>query len=84
MPRVYDESVKEETVVAYPLGTFYVRDRLLPDMESDPTFAGLCTDWRNLIEMIRDISEERLGLSPQAIYRLGGYAGSNDSERNGG
>ena len=28
------------------------------------------TDWRNLIEMIRDISEERLGLSPQAIYRL--------------
>jgi len=70
VPRVYDESVKEETVVAYPLGTFYVRDRLLPDMESDPAFAGLRTDWRNLIEMIRDISEEQLGLSPQAIYRL--------------
>ena len=37
-----------------------MRDRLLPDMESDPTFAGLYADWRNLIEMIRDISEERL------------------------
>ncbi len=70
VPRVYDESVKEETVVAYPLGTFYVRDRLLPSMRDEPEFKGLCSDWWDSIGMIRDISEERLGLSPQAIYRL--------------
>ncbi len=70
VPRVYDEAVKEETVVAYPLGTMVVRDLLLPTHAGDPAFAGLHPDWSNRIDMIRDISEENLGVGPQAIYRL--------------
>ncbi len=70
VPRVYDDAVKEETVVAYPLGTFVVRDLLLPELAGAGPFASMPPDWRARIEMIRDISEETLHIGPQAIYQL--------------
>jgi len=70
VPRVYDEAVKEETVVAYPLGVFVVRDLLLPRLRNEAAFQGLVSDYKERIHMIRDISEENLGLGVEAIYRL--------------
>ncbi len=70
VPRIYDEGVKEETVVAYPLGTFYVRELLLPRLAGEDEFAGLATDFRERIRLIRDISRENIGIGTAAIYRL--------------
>lgn len=70
VPRVYDEAVKEETVVAYPLGVFVVKELLLPRLKDETAFAGLAADYKERIDMIRDISEENLGVGPEAIYRL--------------
>jgi galactokinase len=70
VPRIYDEAVKEETVVVYPLGTFYVRELLLPRLAGEGEFAGLASDFKERIHMIRDISSEQLGIGTAAIYRL--------------
>lgn len=70
VPRVYDEAVKEETVVAYPLGVFVVKELLLPRLKEEAAFAGLAADFKERIHMIRDISEGNLGVGPAAIYRL--------------
>ncbi|MEW6751717.1 MAG: galactokinase family protein [Candidatus Latescibacterota bacterium] len=70
VPRVYDDAVKEETVIAYPLGTFAVRDLLLPRLAADPDFSGLVPDWRQRTVFIRDITLDNLGLSLPALYRL--------------
>ena len=68
--RVYDEAVKEETVIAYPLGTFMVRDLLLPRLQGKPGFEGLVPDFRERITFIRDVTAANLGLGPPAIYQL--------------
>ena len=71
IPRVYDEAVKEETVAAYPIGTFVIRDLLLPSQDlTSGEFAGLVTDYRERIRFLRDISDENLGVSVAAIGRL--------------
>jgi galactokinase len=70
VPRVYDEAVKEETVVAYPLGVFVVRELLLPRLANAAAFHGLVPDYKERIHMIRDISEGNLGIGVEAIYRL--------------
>ncbi len=70
VPRIYDDSVKEETVIAYPLGTFVVRDLLLPRLQADPEFAGLVSDYARRIDLVRDITAANLGLGLAAIYRL--------------
>ncbi len=70
VPRVYDEAVKEETVVAYPLGTFVVKELLLPRLKDEPAFSGLAPDYKERIAMIRDIDEANLGVGTEAIYRL--------------
>ncbi|HIC69374.1 MAG TPA: hypothetical protein EYO90_07590 [Candidatus Latescibacteria bacterium] len=68
VPRVYDDAVKEETVIAYPLGTFLVRDLLLP--EAARGWRGLVGDYAQRIEFIRDISADNLGLEVAQIYQL--------------
>lgn len=70
VPRVYDDAVKEETVIAYPLGTFMVRDLLLPDREAARGWRGLVGDYAQRIEFIRDISADNLGLEVAQIYQL--------------
>ena len=70
VPRVYDEAVKEETVIAYPLGTFLIRDVLLPQLQSEPGFEDLVADYKERIVFIRDIEEKNLGISLAGIYRL--------------
>ena len=68
--RQYDEAVKEETVIAYPLGAFIARELILPKLQGTPLCAGLRDDFRDRIRFIRDITAENLGLSPSAIYRV--------------
>ncbi len=70
VPRVYDDAMKEETVIAYPLGTFMVRDLLLPRWRGTADFAGLVPDYADRIEFIRDITENNLGLGLPAMYQL--------------
>lgn len=70
VPRVYDDAMKEETVIAYPLGTFLVRDLLLPALRQDPEFSGLPVDFRDRILFIRDLTEARLRIGLPALYRL--------------
>ncbi len=70
VPRIYDEAVKEETVIAYPLGTFMIRDLLLPKYEGGPDFENLVSDFRERIAFIRDIGERNLGIGLPGIYRL--------------
>ena len=68
--RQYDEAVKEETVIAYPLGAFIARELILPKLQGTPVCTGLRDDFRDRIRFIRDITAENLGLSPSAIYRV--------------
>jgi galactokinase len=70
VPRIYDDAMKEETVIAYPLGTFLVRELLLPALLEDPEFRGLPDDFRDRIAFIRDLTEARLGIGLSALYRL--------------
>jgi galactokinase len=70
VPRVYDDAVKEETVIAYPLGTFMVRELLLPRMQGQPGFEGLVPDFRQRLALIRDITQQNLGIELPALYRL--------------
>ena len=70
VPRVYDEAGKEETVLAYPLGTFLVRDVLLPTRVGTPGWEGLVPDFRERIEMIRDITPKNLGLTTAQLCDL--------------
>lgn len=70
VPRVYDEGGKEETVLAYPLGTFVVRDLLLPQHEGQPGWEGLAPDYRDRLELIRDITPENLGISRAQMCQL--------------
>jgi len=70
VPRVYDDAIKEETVIAYPLGAFLVRELLLPDREGTTGWSGLCADYRDRIEFIRDISCDHLGIDVAQMYEL--------------
>ncbi|MBT3343640.1 MAG: hypothetical protein HN712_30060 [Gemmatimonadetes bacterium] len=70
VPRVYDEGGKEETVLAYPLGTFVVRDLLLPAREGKPGWEGLVPDYRERLELIRDITPENLNITRAQMAEL--------------
>ena len=70
VPRVYDEAGKEETVLAYPLGTWLLRDVLLPAKVGSSGWEGMVHDFRERIEMIRDITPERLGITTAQLCEL--------------
>ena len=70
VPRVYDEAGKEETVLAYPLGTYLLRDVLLPARLGAPGWEGLAPDFRERVEMIRDLTPENLGLTTAQLCEL--------------
>ena len=70
VPRVYDEAGKEETVLAYPLGTWLVRDVLLPAKVGAPGWESLVPDFRERIDLIRDITPERLGIRTPQLCEL--------------
>ncbi len=61
--RTYDEAVKEETVIAYPLGAFIARELILPQL-------GKNSNVRDRIRYIRDIATAPLGLSLAELYRV--------------
>ena len=46
VPRVYDDAMKEETVIAYPLGTFMTKELMLPQFEGKPGFENLVEEAR--------------------------------------
>ena len=52
--REYDEAVKEETVIAYPLGAYIARELILPRL-------GKSSDVCERIRYIRDIAPDSLG-----------------------
>ena len=70
VPRVYDEAGKEETVLAYPLGTWFVRDVLLPAKVGAPGWESLVPDFRQRIDLIRDITPEGLGITTPQLCEL--------------
>ncbi|MCY3737937.1 MAG: hypothetical protein OXG13_16120 [Gemmatimonadaceae bacterium] len=70
VPRVYDEAGKEETVLAYPVGTYLLREVLLPARLGAPGWEGLVPDFRERIEMIRDLTPENLGLTTAQLCEL--------------
>ena len=59
--REYDEAVKEETVIAYPLGAFIARELVLPRL-------GKSHAVRERVRYLRDIAPEPLGLSLAELY----------------
>ena len=61
--REYDEAVKEETVIAYPLGTFIVRELILPRL-------GISSAVCERVRYIRDITSESLEMSLAELYRV--------------
>ena len=65
--REYDEAVKEETVIAYPLGTFIARELILLGL------MGRSHAVRERVRYLRDIVPEPLGLSLEGLYRVLGY-----------
>jgi len=70
VPRVYDDAVKEESVIAYSLGAFLVRDVLLPQLKGSPGWESLCDDFPERIGFIRDITSDNLGLDVPRICEL--------------
>ena len=61
--REYDEAVKEETVIAYPLGAFIARELILPQLG---TSRAVC----ERVRYLRDIAPETLVLSLAELYRV--------------
>ena len=73
VPRVYDEAAKEETVAAYSLGTFVIRELLLPELSGaggHPAFVGLASDYAERIHYLRDLRAARIGMGTAAICQL--------------
>jgi hypothetical protein len=67
---VYDEAVKEETVIAYPLGTFLARQLILPRLAGTPGFEALAPDYAERLAYIRDLTCENLGLGLPQLYQV--------------
>ena len=65
--RTYDEAVKEETVIAYPLGAFIAREFILLGL------MGKNRAVRERVRYLRDIVPRPLGLSLVGLYRVLGY-----------
>lgn len=61
--REYDEAVKEETVIAYPLGAFVARELILPRL-------GTSRAVRERIRYIRDLAPGPQGLSLAELYQV--------------
>ena len=70
VPRIYNEVVKEETVAAYSVGTFVIRELLLPDLRGESEFAGLARNFKERIHLLRDITSTNLGVGLRGICRL--------------
>ncbi|MFH1571048.1 MAG: galactokinase family protein [Gemmatimonadota bacterium] len=70
VPRVYDDAIKEETVIAYPLGTFLVRDLLLPTLARTGGWEALRPDFAECLRFIRDITADNLGLGVHHLCQL--------------
>jgi len=68
--RVYDEAVKEETVIAYPLGAFLACQQVLPRLEGTPGFEGLVSDYALRVAYIRDLTGEHLGIGLPQLYQV--------------
>ena len=70
VPRVYEDALKEETVIAYPLGTFLIREILLPEMAATARWGSLAADFRDRIRYIRDVAASELGVTTAHIFDL--------------
>jgi len=70
VPRVSDEARKEETVIAYELGTFMVKHLLLPAVQGRPGWGGLRPDYGDRIHLIRDVTADNLGIDTAQLCEL--------------
>ena len=61
--REYDEAIKEETVIAYPLGAFIARELILPRLGKNRAVG-------DRVRYLRDIAPEPLGLSLAELYQV--------------
>ena len=62
--------LKEETVVAYPIGTFFARELFFSQNEFGNNGVSLKEGWYDRINLIRDLSEDNLGLETETVYRF--------------
>jgi galactokinase len=70
VPRVSDEARKEESVIAYELGTFMVKHLVLPAVLGRPGWEKLRPDCSGRIELIRDVTAENLGIDTAQLCEL--------------
>ena len=70
VPRVSDEARKEESVIAYQLGTFMVKHLLLPAVAGRSGWEGLRPDWEEHVELIRDVTAGNLGIDTGQLCEL--------------
>ena len=70
VPRVYDEAVKEETAMAYPLAAFLVREILLKSFAERADWPSMAADVRDRLRLVRDIRTDTLGLSQRHICEI--------------
>ena len=70
VPRIYEDTVKEETVIAYPLGTFFAREVFFSQIQLKEMGINLKVGWYDRINLIRDLNEANLGVDTETIYRL--------------
>lgn len=70
VPRIYEDVVKEETVIAYPIGTFFAREVFFSQIEAKNEGIVLNEGWYERINLIRDLSENNLGVDIETIYRF--------------
>jgi galactokinase len=70
VPRIYEDTVKEETVIAYPLGTFFAREVFFSQIHLKEMGINLKDGWYDRVNLIRDLNEANLGVDTETIYRL--------------
>ena len=68
VPRRYDEAAKDETVISYPLAVFALRELILPALAVRAGLSGLPRG--ECPGLLRDVTPEKLGLSPAQIFEL--------------
>ena len=70
VPRVYDDTAKDETAIAYPLGVFALRELILPALAGSCGYDRLVRDYRERLDLVRDVTAEVLGLKPGQLFDL--------------
>ena len=62
--RVYEDALRDETVISYPLGVFILREFVFPEFSRD-VIQG---DFASRLKLIRDVTAGNLAMAPAQIF----------------